>query len=534
MSFDFLNHCKICPSSTTHCCTKKGNIVLINEDEKVQIQAHFDNLKNELQIENLDTYTLFNDAKTQNGVTPLNLISTKDPDSLEDIDRCPFFVKPFCKLHTLGKPLDCKLWPVSKFENGDKGLVYIDYNCSALKSKDKIPVSTVEESITLFSTLTDEKKSVYYNQSNSHYRLVPIPKNQWEAFQKFFSYKEKITNQCDTKLKQFVNNYIDIFYNTKATIKVSKWIIGIIFVMILGSMFNLVTNNVSNYSHSDNTFLSHLNDFWRIIAIIILPIIFILDVYRIIVPLPWITKYIDENSQKIPELEKEKNNLPKFQLLKLLTIGSLSFVLLNLLSIRFIYHPVWYFTFFSAVLILDMFWYKYNRQVHSSFFIIKNIEDEINEIKKHIEKKLKSIEKKLDKLMPRQIGNYNDISFTVLLEQVNELKTKNKNYTDKLNDQAITAKVKEEIIQKLEQDVKKEYGFSSLVSINILISLMYPILYFVQNYPTIDFRPFDYFSENLFILIIYFLHSGCIIYELKNYNFYLEELNYFYLKEEKN
>ncbi len=533
MSFDFLNHCKNCPSSTTHCCTKKGNIVLINEDEKVQIQNHFDTLKNELKIENLDTYTLFNEAKTQNGVTPLNLISTKDPDSQEDIDRCPFFVKPFCKLHTLGKPLDCKLWPVSKFENGDKGLVYIDYNCSALISKDKIPVSTIDESIALFNTLTDEKKSVYYNQSSSHYQLAPIPKSQWNSFQKYFAYKEEVTNKCGKKFNQFKNTYIDIFSNTKLTIRVSKWIIGIFFVMILTSMFNLVANNVSNYNHSENSFLSQTGYIERFVILIFLPIIFILDAFRIIVPLPWITKYIDEKSNHIPELRNEKDNLPKFQLLKLLVIGILSFILLNTLAIKFIYFPLWYFTLYSAVLLLDMFWYSYNRKIHDFLIRKKNIDFEINEVKKFIENQIELVTRELNSLIPKEAKHLSTDSIKVLENQIKDLKNRKENYINNLSDQAISAKLKEKTIQELEEKVEEEYSYSLIIILNLILCLIYPTLYIIQNESLFEFKPFDIIPEKLTIYLLYIIHTIFIYVELKKYNFYLDELNYFYLKEEK-
>lgn len=531
MSFDFLNHCKNCPSSTTHCCTKKGDIVLINDDEKEQIQTHFNSLKNELNIDDVESYTLFNNAETQNGVTPLNLIPTKDPDNKEEIDRCPFFVKPYCKLHTLGKPLDCQLWPVSKFENGDKSLVYIDYNCSALKSKDKIPVSTVDESINLFNTLSDEQKSVYYNQSNTHYQLAPIPKNQWDSYQKYFANKEKSTNKCEKKFKQFKSNYIDIFYNTKSTIKVSKWIIGIFFVMILTSMFNLVANNVSNYTHSENLFLSQLYYWERFIVLLFLPIIFILDAFRIVVPLPWITKYIDENSKEIPELKNEKNNLPKFQLLKLLVIGILSFILLNILSIKFIYHPLWYFTIYSAVLLLDMFWYSYNRRVHDSIFGIKKIENKIVEIKAYIDRQLNLTTKELNNLIPKEAAHLNNDSIQILKNQIDELKTRKENYANDLSNQALTAKQKEKTIQELEVKVEEEYNYSLIITLNLILCLIYPILYIIHNESLFDFRPFEIISEKLTIYILYIIHAIFIYLELRKYNFYLDELNYFYLKE---
>lgn len=374
MSFDFISHCKNCPSSTTHCCTKKGNIILINDAEKKHINSLFEELKPELNI-NVENYKLFNDAETQNGVTPLTLIVEKDKDTNEEIDRCPFFSKPKCLIHERGKPLDCKLWPVSKFENGNKSKVYVDINCSAINAQDKIPTTTVEESISLFNSLEDVQKEVYFKQSSEHYILNSIPIKIWDKFQDFKAvYKQKLDNtieELNQDLDKLENKFVSIDFNSKDVLYITKWIVGIFFASIVGALINQSVGNVENFKIENLDFIKHFQfgDFFnvgfRILTISFITVIFIGDTYRIIIPLPWIIKDYSEKPFKELSLLRDKfknKDLPSYQVTKFVIIGVLSFLLLNIMAIKFVYEPLYYLLIYGLIMALDLSWYFINKK----------------------------------------------------------------------------------------------------------------------------------------------------------------------------
>jgi len=384
-TFEFLQHCERCPRDTTHCCTKKGNIILIQDEERKKLQELYHSFVESKDINSpvgkLDEqqkefslsveYDLF--EKKCDEFYKFKSIEesfTDENGNIIEIERCPFFKDPKCLLHdSNNKPIDCRLWPISKFQNGTEGNVYIDINCSAINSEKQIPKETVTESINLFNSFDDSKKSVYFNLSNQHYKLMPISFQLWDNFQSFIQEYHLVLNKTrkniNSVIERFSSNFITNDFNSSQVLKIAQWGIGLFLVLLIGTLIAQISGNIAIPKYiPDEDVLEKIVNTKELstgsgsgFLILIFVVIFIVDLYRIIIPLPWIIK--DYNKKK--RIDDPLNNLPRYQVEKLITIGILSFLALNIMAHKFPMTPLYYLFFYGLIMTLDLAWYYFNR-----------------------------------------------------------------------------------------------------------------------------------------------------------------------------
>jgi len=368
---DFQPFCKNCPKGDTHCCTQKGNVVLVLKKEKEKLQELYDKLAIIDTTKN-PYFRLFNNDAEKGKFTPLNNIKTSIKDiSGEDteVDLCPFFgVKDDkCLIHK-EKPFDCRVWPIVKFENPE---VHIDSNCSAINSKTTIPLDTVKNYIGIIDTELDETDKLQYYDltTKAVYDLEPIPIEHWDTFQeiKESSNIEQNIQEVKTSLRRFRKRYSKHYYDPKTILRITKWVLAIFFGLIMSSFINQITYNVSVLDFPEKQyFINQLtnnkeNIFLHIGLLLLMSLIFIIDIYRIIIPLPWVLKrYSKEKDEGL--IEGLPSGVPRYQIIKLVSIGTISFILLEVMAIRFVIEPLHYFLMYGILLLLDSCWYIFNNK----------------------------------------------------------------------------------------------------------------------------------------------------------------------------
>lgn len=570
-TFDFLSFCQKCPRSTTHCCTKKGNTVIVNKSEKDNLQLLFDRLINEKKIvipDNGKQYTLFKEIEGSNDIFELELIKDKD----DKHHKCPFFhdrdSKSLCLIHNDGKPLDCQLWPIAKFENGDNGVIYFDSNCSALNAKEVVPLEEVEKDLHLLSTMTDNERNFYYSKNNKHYQLKPVPKEYWNSFQemkkKYVPERDSSENSIKLEFDKFRKKYVTLEYDSEQILLASKWVIGIFSALMITSLLNQVTYNVSIPEFKENqNFIIGIIDFLNkeisanfsllilvsnLFLLTVLTMMFILDYFRMILPLPWIVKEWNkerEDSEIVREYKLEKN-LPRGEVNKLVLIGGISLATFIILSIGFILDPLVYLFIFSFILLIDLIWYFFPRN-NSSLFSNreKKSNDEAEENSNNREKKIndeaeiirKRINDTFKELTRSVLISQNEILRSVLKEkpeiayQMEDLFTKEiesivntKNL--RLEEFRNLAELSFECEKKLKtlRDKKEAEGnFKNITGFDFLLCFFSPLAIWLL----VDSYLLRYvFTFSAIILHIYFIYK-----DMKTNNSYIDYIKYLYLRK---
>lgn len=557
--FDFLKHCKNCPRSSVHCCTKPNNIVLARDNEKNHLQTQFDRLNREGLI-NLPDYELFDNQNSKDGVTPINLLTIESTDNFGkkvELKQCPFFKDPICLIHNEGKPTDCQLWPVSRFENSNKEKIFIDRQCSAVNAEEPIPLVEIEKDIDILKGCSDEEKAVLYDQNSNHYSIEAIPIKYWSDFQelkgKYKPLKDSIEKDIEKQFSIFRKSYVKLEFNTEQVLLISKWVIGIFFILMLEALLNQVTFNVSVQNFSDKPFLDFFSAYIqngflanvvRVSVITFLALMFVLDFYRLIVPLPWVVKEYNK-LENIPTRigSFTRNNLPRLQVYKLLGIGVVSFILLNMIAIRFLFEPIYYLFIYGGVIFLDVLWY-----IIKSNDVTKKMEDSyrklVNDTNKKFEGLIKQTETNQNDLLRNAMRDnqnaFNDLA-TYFENDIDDLKKLKDGKLYRLKELADLSKDCEMTISTIEKDIRNERKFVFLAYFDLIICLVLtPLLVFLHYKQVVyTYQEFLlqekfiwYQSFELYLIGLILLHVWAIWEDLFKVNkFYIDYLRYFYLRD---
>jgi Fe-S-cluster containining protein len=543
--FDFLPYCQKCPRSEIHCCTKKGNTVIVNKTEKDKIQQHFDRLINEKKIsipDNVTQYSLFKEIEGSTNISELELIRIKDENV--EYNKCPFFDdrdnKSLCLIHYYGKPIDCQLWPIAKFENGDKGVIFFDSKCSAVNDKQKIPLSEIEKDLILLDSLNEDEKKAYYTKNNLHYELNGVSRELWDDYQELKgSFKSGVADleiQFKVKLDAFEKKHIPLDFDIKKTTKITSGLIYAIFGFIIAVVLvsQILSYNIDPTLFNNKTFFEEINVFignnFNILILFVLVLMIITDVYRMVLPLPWIIKAWDEDTEFNSFTQKNKytKKLPRGEIYKLLKIGAPTIILLIALSIGFITNPTVYLFIFSFVLLLDLFWYpdpnpgkKTERNA---------IEKEYEVISHEIESQFSHLNIKLEHRVNRLISKSADDwkpAFDSLNKQLKQdLEEIQKNKQARLNELKSSAERSNEC--KIEMDGVKERiikskGYKLLSQLGFLVCFFFPIIIGCVFKDDLEWKL-------IFTGIALCFHIFIIILDLVKSKFYFDYFDYFHLR----
>lgn len=275
-------------------------------------------------------------------------------------NRCPMFTRDGkCSVHEK-KPLDCLLWPTTFAADKEDGLIMLDVKCPATRSGE-IPNSLYQIQLPSKELVTSEQKKIYAQHNMNSYqmdRLVDVRSLGFAKAQNLLHKWQKKRDSVQIKIKSTWSK-VEIYLlrlqkdfesqiHAREVLSGFRWIVGIAFALCLESALNSLHSSFKPSLQS--------GDFWPFvwpfIFTVVMFVIFLLDMFRLFVPLPFIfTKMIREG----PNPKNNDPSIPQSIINRLLFISLVTFCFTFLASKSL--NLFNYFFFFMWVQLADYFWY---------------------------------------------------------------------------------------------------------------------------------------------------------------------------------